>query len=111
MWSQPPASNGTAEGLWEHRFQSASSWDGLTIWDSGAGQSSGGGCREPALSITRLAARRTTPTWEREYQASTDSCSSQWNDLLFVPWAAGQGRMVCSILALKPPRPCHLPGY
>lgn len=77
MWNQPPAtprrgaSNGTAEGLWEHRFQSASSWDELVMWDSGEGQSSGGGYREPALSITVLAASRTTPTWEGEHQAST----------------------------------------
>lgn len=65
------ASKGTAEGLWEHRFQSASSWDELAMWDSGEDQSSGGGYREPALSITVLAASRTTPTWEREHQAST----------------------------------------
>lgn len=55
----------------EHRFQSASSWDELAMWDSGEDQSSGGGYREPALSITVLAASRTTPTWEREHQAST----------------------------------------
>lgn len=38
-----------------------------------------------------------------------DSCSPQWNDLLFVPWIVGQDRMVGSILALQatPPLP-HL---
>lgn len=123
MWNQPPAtphkraaSNGTAEGLWEHRFQSASSWDELAMWDSGEGQSSGGGYRVPALSITVLAASRTTPTWEREHQASTWALSLTAAPLngttfpLSPGWLDRTGWLVPSWHS-KPPRPCHISGY